>query len=65
LIFSSVTLCGPQPPGPRRGPPDTLYAANILAANLREDGDAQAARDLDQDTLDPAAWSSVRTTLKP
>jgi hypothetical protein len=29
-----------------------LFTANILAADLRALGEAQAARDLDQDTLD-------------
>ena len=32
--------------------PDTLYSAHNLAINLRKLGDVQAARDLDQDTLD-------------
>jgi hypothetical protein len=32
--------------------PDTLYSAYNLAADLRELGEVQAARDLDQDTLD-------------
>ena len=32
--------------------PDTLTSANNLANDLRALGDVQAARDLDQDTLD-------------
>ena len=43
---------GPPPPGPGRGPPRTLRSASNLAIDLRELGEVQAARDLDQDTLD-------------
>ena len=32
--------------------PDTLRSAAMLATDLRELGDVQAARDLDHDTLD-------------
>ena len=42
--------------------PSTLISASNLAIDLRELGELQAARDLDQDTLDPHAAGCWATT---
>ena len=52
-------------PGPGRGPPRHPVSATNLAADLRDLGEVQAARDLDQDTLDRSAGSWARTTPTP